>query len=502
MSTPDNLKTVADLKPEAVWRYFAGMANVPRPSKHEERIREHIRNVAKEAGLTARQDEVGNIVIDVPASPGCEKAAVTVIQGHLDMVGDKNASTKHNFEKDPITLIRGKDKQTGEAIIHADNTTLGADNGIGVSLALAAATEKDVKHGPLELLFTTDEEAGMTGAKALTPKSFKGRRLINLDSEEDDSIYIGCAGGCDATLLWECGATPIDDGLKVCRVDVTGLRGGHSGGDIHENRASANKTIARVLRTAGIPGIRLAHIEGGNKRNAIAREAHAVVAVAADQLKALESAAADVQKKIAHESAEKNAKIAVAVESGSKHKTALSASDSRKIITAFQALSHGVLEMHPKIRDLVQTSNNVATITTESVDGGKRLRIEVGLLARSSVETRKFAAVDQIGAVGDLAEAKFFVGNDYPGWEPNVDSKLLAITRRKYAECFGDEPKVLAIHAGLECGIIGQLVGEMDMVSFGPHITGAHSPDEQVFIDTVEKSWTLLKAVLAELSKN
>lgn len=501
MSAPDNLKAVASLEPAAVWRYFAGMAGVPRPSKSEERIREHIRNVAKQAGLSARQDDVGNIVIDVPASPGCEKAPVTVLQGHLDMVGDKNADKKHDFENDPITLILEKDKKSGEPILRADNTTLGADNGVGVSMALAAATEKDVKHGPLELLFTTDEEAGMTGAKALSPKSFKGRRLINLDSEEDDAIYIGCAGGCDVTLEWTCDLAPIDAAMKVCRVDVSGLRGGHSGGDIHENRASANKVIARVLRTAGVPGIRLAHIEGGNKRNAIARESHAVVAVAAEHVDALKKAAADVQKNVAHESAEKDAKIAITAADGGKQKTALSAADSRRVLAALQALPHGVLEMHPKIRDLVQTSNNVSTIESEAIDGGKRMRITVGLLARSSVETRKFVVADQIGAVGDLAGAKTFVGNDYPGWEPDVDSKLLAVTRRKYADCFGHEPKVLAIHAGLECGIIGQLVGNMDMVSFGPHITGAHSPDEQIFVNSVPKSWNLLKAVLAELAK-
>ena len=276
--TNDTSSAVASLEPQAVWQYFSGIAAVPRASKHEERIREHVRRLAQERGFNVREDAAGNLLIEVPATPGHENAPITVLQGHLDMVCEKNAGTAHDFDRDPIRLILDRDPATGEEIVRADGTTLGADNGIGVALALAAATSPDVVHGPLEILCTVDEEQGMTGAAALQPDFFRGKRLLNLDSDEDTVIYIGCAGGGDITLSWEFPTRPVSGRLELARLTVSGLRGGHSGGDIHENRGNANKILVRTLLDPDVKRVQIASITGGSKRNAIPREANAVIA--------------------------------------------------------------------------------------------------------------------------------------------------------------------------------------------------------------------------------
>ena len=490
---------IAQLEPKLVWQFFAGIAAVPRPSKHEEQIRAHLREVAAKHGLTAREDEVGNIVIDVPASPGCENAPTVVLQGHVDMVPEKNSGTQHDFEKDPIRTKITKDEKTGADIVVAEGTTLGADNGIGVALALAAATDPDVKHGPLQLLNTVDEEAGMTGAKALTPEFFKGDIFVNLDSEEDNAIYIGCAGGTDTNITWKLPLTACDGNCEPTRITVSGLRGGHSGGDIHENRGNANKVLTRVLH-AGPTGMKLAAINGGSKRNAIPREASAVVCGPAGLQAALQAAAAEVQKQVAEESGEPGLKIAVESAKGDCDGT-ISPEDTRRVVAGLAALPSGVLGMHPKMPDLVQTSTNFGIITSEIA--GKALKIDVCMLSRSSSLSLLHVVRDQLEAIAGLAGAEAVSGNEYPGWEPNPDSPTLAVCQRVYRELFGDDPHVAAIHAGLECGIINERVGgRLDTVSFGPTITGAHSPDERVYIDSVGKIWTYLKAVLAELAKS
>ena len=489
---------IESLEPQSVWKFFAGIAAVPRPSKKEEKIRAHIHDVVKQCGLSARQENVGNIIIDVPATPGREGAPITVLQGHLDMVAEKNRGTVHDFDNDPIRMLVETDRKTGDRIVRADGTTLGADNGMGVALALAAATSSDAVHGPLELLFTTDEEDGMTGAKALAPQSFKGRRLLNLDSEEDNCIYIGCAGGCDTNLAWRLGASAPAADAETCRVVVEGLRGGHSGGDIHEGRGNAIKLLGRTLHRATSEGLRIGETVGGSKRNAIPREAHAIVSGPAGTIDSLQKAATEVAKEGRDESFESN--LAVRVEKISPTEAGLlaSADDSAKLIAALVGLPSGVLGMHPKIPTLVQTSNNVSTVVSNVSDG--RIEIVVGTLTRSSSASCLRAATDQIASVGEFAGAAISYGNAYPGWEPNVDSPLLATCRRIYQELFDEPPEVAAIHAGLECGIIGERVGNMDMVSIGPRITGAHSPDECVYIDSVAKSWKLLVKILGELA--
>lgn len=485
---------ISQLEPKAVWGFFHGMTQVPRPSKKETRIQKHFCDLADKHGLKYKHEAVGNIIVEVPASPGHEKAPITVLQGHLDMVCEKNRGTEHDFDSDPIRTVIDTDAETGLKIVRADGTTLGADNGMGVAMAFAAATSPDVTHGPLELLLTCDEEAGMTGAKALAPTSFKGKRLINLDAEEDEFVYIGCAGGCDTNLTWSLPTSGLS-GEKAFRVTVRGLRGGHSGGDIHEGRGNAIKLLTRVLRAAG--DVRLAEFEGGSMRNAIPRESHAIVALPSNRADAIRAAAKTVQAEGRAESFEKDMTITV---EDADAKGAASIEDTSRWLTAMAALPDGVMGMHPKIPELVQTSNNISTVHSER--DGDRLKLRLGALTRSSSDSRVEAAKAQIIAVGRLSGADVSEGNQYPGWEPNPSSPLLKTVQSNYEKLFKESPTVTAIHAGLECGIIGQRVGNMDMVSFGPTIRGAHSPDERVWIDSVGKSYKLLCAVLADLAKD
>ena len=499
MSQVDNLKTVAGLSPALVWQSFAGIADMPRPSKHEERIREHVRAWADSKNLPCREDERGNVLIEVPASPGCESAPIIVLQAHLDMVPEKNTGTDHDFENDPICLVIDKDKTSGQAIMRADGTTLGADNGMGVAMAMAAATDPSVKHGPLELIFTLDEEDGMTGAKALASDFLKGRTMLNLDTEEDDTIYIGCAGGCDSniTFAYQSGGLASQNTEQVL-VNISGLRGGHSGCDIHENRGSAIKLLARTLRRCGIKGLQVSDIRGGSKRNAIPREASALIAGPTGLLDALQTSADLVRQLALTESAETNLAISVEAHDCDKDHAWLSAEDSRRVLCCLAALPHGVLGMSPAVPGLVQTSNNVATV--RCVRDGSGVRVEVGALSRSSNASCLDNTCEQIAATARLAGGSVETGNDYPGWEPNIDSPALAIGKRVYEQLFGESAKVEAVHAGLECGIIGKRVPDMDMISIGPTITGAHSPDEQIYIESVEKSWNYLVAMLDALA--
>ncbi len=498
MPTMQDHQTVTDLEPRPIWNFFAGIAAVPRPSKQEERVREHLLRVLAEHKLPARTDAAGNVVAQAPATTGRESAPVTVLQSHLDMVCEKNAGTEHDFDRDPIQTVIDRDESTGEAIVRAAGTTLGADNGIGVAMALAAATSPDVVRGPLELLFTVDEEAGMSGAKGLTPQSFRGRRLINLDSEEDDRLYIGCAGGCDTTLSFEEPLRAVEAGVQGCRVIVRGLRGGHSGSEIHEGRGNAIKLLVRTLQRAAVPGLRIASLAGGSKRNAIPREAEAMVYAVGAAREALEHAAARVQGETARESAEPGAKITVE-ECAAGSPSAAGATASARWLDVLAALPHGVLGMHPTVPGLVETSSNVAIVESRIEQG--RLIVVVATMSRSSSPSRLHEVLDQIAGIGALAGAGRWTGNDYPPWEPNPDSALLGQCRKTYERLFGTSPHVAAIHAGLECGIIGERVGGVDMVSLGPLIRGAHSPDERVYVDSVQKSWLLLKEVLGELAR-
>ncbi len=485
---------VESLAPSSVWRYFAGLASVPRPSKHEEKIRAYVKQLAESLKFKVREDRVGNLLIEVPASKGGEGVPPTVLQGHLDMVCEKNSGTAHDFDKDPIRLVVDKNER-GEQIVRADGTTLGADNGIGVALALAAATDPAAVHGPLEIFCTIDEEDGMTGAKAVDSGFFKGRRMLNLDSEEDDAIYIGCAGGTDTTLIWTLPTSSPPTDADVCRISVTGLKGGHSGCDIHLNRGSAISLLVRTVTGFDESKLQLAAISGGSKRNAIPREAAATIVGPRGIAKRFADAAKVVQ---ADAAANGEADCKITVESAAAS-PALSANDSQRILTTIAALPHGVLAVVPDIPGLVQTSNG--TTTARSISEGSSLRIEIGCLTRSSSKSDMTVTLGKIAAIAKLAGAKAELANEYPGWAPDVHSPALAVCRAAYERIFKKAPRIASIHAGLECGIIGERVGRMDMVSFGPNIQGAHSPAERVEVASVERMYKYLLAVLADLAK-
>ncbi len=499
MSSVDNLATVAGLEPSIVWQYFAGIADVPRPSKHEERIRKHVFDWAESKNLPCCEDARGNVLINAPVSAGCDGAPSIVLQAHLDMVPEKNAGTKHDFENDPICLVTDKDSASGKPIVRADGTTLGADNGMGVAMAMAAATDPSVKHGPLELIFTLDEEDGMTGAKAIESDFLKGRIMLNLDTEEDDTICIGCAGGCDSNIVFaftNAGLSTRD--AEQVLVQVAGLRGGHSGCDIHENRGNAIKLLTKALRRCGSEGLQVSDIRGGSKRNAIPREASALVAGPAGLLDALRASAQQVRRLALTEATEPNLTISATAHNCDKDHAWLSAEDTERLLSCLTALPHGVLGMSPAVPGLVQSSNNVATLSCQR--SGDGVRVHVAALSRSSNASCITNICEQIAATARLAGASVETDNEYPGWEPNIDSALLGVSRRVYQQLFGDGPKVEAVHAGLECGIIGKRVPGMEMISFGPTITGAHSPDEQIYVESVEKSWRYLRAMLDALS--
>ncbi len=488
------------LEPRPVWKLFAEIAAIPRPSRQEDRIRAHLRTIFEKQRWPVREDAVGNMVATVPASPACENAPLTVLQAHVDMVCEKNASTKHDFQNDPIRLRL--DRENGEQIVRADGTTLGADNGIGVAAALAAALSPDVRHGPLEILLTIDEETGMTGAKSVTPDLFRGRRMLNLDGEEDTEIYIGCAGGADTTLTLSLPTEAIHTDMEIVQFSVDGLRGGHSGADIHENRGNAIQLLARTLLRLE-PESRLVSLSGGNLRNAIPREARAVLIGGAGLLAAAEQLAAAAQADLRRELAgvDEGIRLTAEVATGGEGQGAISGADTDRVLSMLVSLPHGVLGLHPRIPGLVETSNNVSSVKAPAVAQGQFLKVEVATLSRSSSAPRLHAVLSQIKGVGILSGATAASGNQYPGWEPNPDSPLLAACRRVYEQVCGKPPHVTAIHAGLECGIIGDRIGKMDMVSFGPNIRGAHSPDERVYVASVQRFWKFLTALLAELSR-
>lgn len=498
--TTSNAPPLESLEPKPVWQFFSRMAAVPRPSKKEERICESMKTWAKELGLPVRTDAARNIIIEAPASPGCENAPITVLQAHVDMVCEQNSGTGHDFDNEGIRLLVGRDANSDEVIVHADGTTLGADNGIGVAMALSAAIDPTVKHGPLELVFTTDEESGMTGAKALTPKSFTGRRMLNLDAEEDDVLYIGCAGGCDSTLTFDLEAAGAPPKASVWRVAVSGLRGGHSGADIHLERANAIKLLANTLGEVGPKELQLVSINGGQLRNAIPREATAVVCGPAKLGTALEKAAGRNEKVAVSENGDVDACVQVTEAPGESTTGALSAADTQRVLNTLLSLPHGVLGMAPGIPGLVETSNNVATAKTHADGETDSVTISIGNLARSSSEIKKAISNTQIAAIGRLAGATVETANDYPGWKPNIDSPLAKTCGTVYERLFGAKPTITAIHAGVECGIVGERVGNMDMISLGPRIEGAHTPDERVYVESVRKSWKYLVAILAELA--
>ncbi len=478
---------ICHLEPQVVWKHFANLNAVPRPSKKEARVIAFMEKFGTSLNLETLQDEVGNVIIRKPATPGMESKKTVVLQSHLDMVHQKNNDTEFNFDEEGIQMYIDGDW------VKAKGTTLGADNGMGVAAIMALLESDSIPHPPLEALFTIDEETGMTGAKGLKPGVLKGDILLNLDTEDDDEIDIGCAGGIDITAegSYEEINTPKDIGGY--QLTVNGLSGGHSGMDIHRGLGNANKIMNRLLHAASEAGeIGIMTIAGGGLRNAIPRESvvqFIILSQREDVVKAIQILARDIQKELSV--TEPNLKI-VLLENKVKG-TYMNQNSQKSLIEALYGVHNGVFAMSAAIDGLVETSNNLARV--EVGDGN----IKIGCLTRSSVESGKFDLAHSIKSVFQLAGYKVTLSGEYPGWRPNPDSEILTILKTQYEELFKHTPEVVACHAGLECGILGSHYPEMDMISFGPNIKGAHSPDERVQISSVQKFWKFLKVILTQI---
>lgn len=477
---------LTDLQPVLLWKHFLSLSRIPRGSKNEAAVARHVVNEGERLGLAVKQDAIGNVLITKPATKGKEGAATTILQGHLDMVCEKNSDVAHDFTRDPIVLVRDGD------FIRASGTTLGADNGIGCAAALAVLESTTLVHGPVECLFTIDEETGMTGAFKLAPDFLRGTRMLNLDTEEEGAVYIGCAGGMDSVASTKVTRTTPGAGKRPFRVKVTGLRGGHSGVDIHEGRGNALKCLARALRrTMGPFALEIASLDGGSKRNAIPREAFAVVYMEPARQGALAKELAALTAELRSEYGPIEPGVAVDVEEAkAAGGEVMSGADARRVTDFVHASLHGMLAMSPDIPGLVQTSTNLAILETVGDT------VTVSMSHRSSVDSAKKDVAQMVGAACELAGFRVVQGDGYPGWAPNVLSPLLAQAKAVHARVFGKEPEVKAIHAGLECGIIGEKYPGLDVISFGPTIQNAHSPTEQVSTSSVARFWTYLAAML------
>ena len=484
MSSP-----IDGLEPALVWKHFAEFSTVPRCSKQEAAAAQFVLRKAREMGLEAQQDKAGNVLVRKPASAGKEGVPGVCLQGHLDMVCEKNAGTKHDFSKDPIQLVR-KDN-----LMMADGTTLGADNGIAVATNLAIMEDRSLVHGPLELLFTVDEETGLTGATRLEPGFLQSRILLNLDSEEEGALYIGCAGGADSLGTWKVQFDPAPKNATPIELMVSGLRGGHSGMEIDKGRGNAIKLLNRVLLGLEETGARLSRIDGGNKRNAIPREASALVWVPSAQTDRAFEIVQEWQGTLRAELSSVEPDLSVTASPARTRKGNVMKRKSQQQITrAIAALPHGVIKMSADIAGLVETSTNVAVVSTRA---GK---VEISTSQRSSVASEIREIVQTVSTIMELTGAEVKHGDGYPGWKPNVDSPILKVARATYKQLYRKQPAVKAIHAGLECGIIGEKYPGIDMVSFGPTLEGVHSPDEKIHIDTVPRFYEFLLAVLKNVA--
>ncbi len=488
MSSP-----LLSLEPKLLWRHFDDIRKTPRPSKHEEKIIEHILSWAGEKGFEVRRDDVGNVVVAVPATPGHENAPTIVLQGHVDMVCEKNSDVEHDFMNDPLDVYVDGDW------VKARGTTLGSDNGVGVAAGMAITEDPESVHGPLELLLTIDEETGLTGAMGLDASIINGTIMINLDTEEDESVYFGCAGGADSTATFPIARRRAGLDTAPFKLAVTGLRGGHSGVDIHENRANAIKLAVRVLLKAIDDGVEvdLVSMEGGSKHNAIPREAFAVIRLPKDQKATFEAILPECQKDFEEEfsSIDPDLKLKLeALDDTADYQRPMNVHHRDRLLQALNGLPHGVLAMSREVPGLVESSNNVAVINTEDSQA------VLTTSHRSSVTPALLAIQGQVASTCKLGGAEVQVHDGYPGWKPNPDSPIVKKSVEVYEKLFNVTPELKAIHAGLECGLLIEKKPGMDVVSIGPEIKNAHSPDEMVQISSVQKFYRHLRALLEELA--
>jgi dipeptidase D len=477
------------LKPEKLWHFFYEICQIPRPSKKEGKMIDYLTAFSAQYKLDMRKDAVGNIVISKPATPGMENHKTVALQSHVDMVCEKNRGVEHDFDKDPIQpYIDDK------GWVRAKGTTLGADNGIGVAAAMAVLASDDITHGPIECLFTIDEETGLTGALALQPGFLTAKVLLNLDSEDEGEFTIGCAGGKDTTITLPVQTEATPAGMQGFEVEVTGLRGGHSGVDIHLGLGNANKIMARLLwNGAHLLGLRVHQFSGGNLRNAIAREAFASVAVPTDKKSEFEQFAASFNEIVREELKTREPGLKVTVKEVAAPATVLDSGLQFRLLNSLNACPHGVMAMSADVPGLVETSTNLSSVKMSDD------LITVGTSQRSSLESSKINVHEMVASTFRLAGGQVTSNNGYPGWKPNVQSEVLEVMKTAYQDLFGKPAHVLAIHAGLECGIIGEKNPGMDMISFGPTIKGAHSPDECIDCASTEKFWDLLVDVLKRI---
>jgi dipeptidase D len=481
---------IEGLKPEGVWKYFAEISKIPRGSKNEKQIAAYVMQKAKEFGLEAKQDKYMNVLVRKPASPGYENRPMICLQGHLDMVCEKNKDKVHDFEKDPIELVREGN------VMRANGTTLGADNGIAVATNLAIMEDKSLVHGPLEFLFTIDEETGLTGAANLKSGFVQSKTLMNLDSEEEGELFVGCSGGKNTIGTWKVTYEKAPGKTAPLMVKVKGLKGGHSGLEIDKGRGNSLKIINRLLMVLTEVGGRLCCVEGGNKSNAIPRESDALIYVPAANLNKAKKIVATFNATVKAElaSVEPDLVVEAEVRKDLAKGKVMKKQQQALLLKTIAGLPHGVMKMSADIPGLVETSTNVAVLKTE------KSKVTLITSQRSSVASEILEVCDSVSAVFELGGAKVERTEGYPGWKPNLASPILKLAKTTYQQLYGKEPAVKAIHAGLECGIIGEKYPGMDMVSFGPTLQAVHSPDEKIYIDTVERFWKFLLGILKNVN--
>ncbi|OTA20987.1 aminoacyl-histidine dipeptidase [Xenorhabdus beddingii] len=482
------MSELSTLSPQPLWDIFAQICSIPHPSYHEETLAAHIIEWAKSKDFHVERDDVGNILIRKPASKGMENRKAVVLQAHLDMVPQKNNDTQHDFTQDPIRPYIDGDWIT------AEGTTLGADNGIGMASALAVLADETVKHGPLEVLLTMTEEAGMDGAFGLKSGWLQADILINTDSEEEGEIYMGCAGGIDVVTTLPLSREALPAGYKTLELTIKGLKGGHSGGDIHLGLGNANKLLARFLAAqADDLNLKLIHLQGGTLRNAIPREGSCVIAVPADQLETLHQRKERYLETLTNEYAVVEANLTLLLDEIETSTPALTADCQTRFLSMLNAMPNGVIRMSDVAKGVVETSLNVGVVTMDEE------KVEVFCLIRSLIETGKTYVAEMLNSLAKLSGAKTVASGSYPGWQPDADSPVMHLVRETYQQLFDKTPNIMVIHAGLECGLFKEPYPDMDMVSIGPTIRGAHSPDEKVHIKSVGQYWQLLTAILKSI---
>lgn len=482
------MSDLAQLTPTLLWKHFAKICSIPHPSKHEEALAQYIVGWAKEKNLHVERDTVGNILLRKPATAGMENRKSVVLQAHLDMVPQKNNDTEHDFEKDPIqAYVDGQ-------WVKAKGTTLGADNGIGMASALAVLSDDSLTHGPIEVLLTMTEETGMDGAFGLQPNWLKSEILINTDSETEGEIYMGCAGGVDCMTDLPLSRESLPTGYQTLKLSLKGLKGGHSGCDIHLGLGNANKLMARFLfANAQTLGLRLLSFNGGTLRNAIPREATVTLALPTDKVEQLNQTSAAYLDVIKHELSAVEKNLALVVEPFECGSKALTLDSQSRLIGLLNASPNGVIRMSDSVKGVVETSLNVGVVTTDQAQA------QIIYLIRSLTDSGKEYVAEMLISLGELAGAQTNAKGGYPGWQPNPESPIMNLVRESYKKLFDTTPNIMVIHAGLECGLFKRPYPNMDMVSIGPTITGPHSPDEQVHIPSVGRYWQLLTQLLKSI---